>query len=70
MNRENVNLLKKNLVGYSWKSYAALILFQDVMVSYIHENDQGLALIVPDDADIHVDAAFEQTIRPLYPLCP
>ena len=67
---EYVNLLRRDLSEQTRNSSAHLILFQDVMMTDINEDDQSIALIVPNDADIHIDAALEQPLRPLDPLRP
>jgi hypothetical protein len=40
-------------------------LVQDIVVADVQKEDQLVAFIVPDDADIHVDAALKQVLGPL-----
>lgn len=43
-----------------WKisKTTALKLLQNIVVSYVNEDNHSVILIIPDDANIHVDAAF------------
>lgn len=38
-------------------------LLEDIAVPHIHRNDERIPFIIPNDADIHVDAAFKQLCR-------
>ena len=42
------------------------IAIQNVVVTNVQKNDHSVALIVPDDPDIHIHTAFEKTVGTLY----
>ena len=47
-----------------------LKLVQDIVVSDVQQQYDGVPIILPYNSDVHIDAEFEQVCRSLYPLCP
>ena len=47
-----------------------LKLVQNIVVSDVQQQYDGVSVVLPYNSDVHIDAEFEQGCRSLYPLCP